>query len=224
MNNLQYRIPNEHLKLEQIHPSVKFGKGVVLGIGVIISENVVIGDNCFIGHYSFIRHDAKIGNNVSIRYGCLVDPNVIIGDGVQVHPMAIIAAGTVVEEKVHFGAKACSINTNKFGLHRDRDADYLPNVIKRGAIIAAGARLKGGVTVGRNSIVGFGSVVTKDVPDNEIWVGVPATKMGDVPEEDRVIYSQEKVSEGLVGYSDRINKKKPYPYSEFPDEMEGLFE
>lgn len=223
MNNLQYRIPNEHMKLEQVHPTAKFGKGVVLGIGVVVSKNVIIGDNCFIGHYSFIRHDAKIGNNVTIRYGCLIDPDVVIGDGVSVHPMAIIAAGTIVGDMVHFGAKACSINTNKFGLHRNRKSDYLPNVIKRGAIIAAGARLKGGVTVGENSLVGFGSIVTKDVPDNEIWIGVPAKKMGDVAEEDRVIYNQEKVSEGLANYSDEINKL-PHPYSEFPEESEGLFD
>jgi len=205
MNNLQYRIPNEHLKMHEIHPTAKFGEGVVLGIGVIISENVVVGDNCFIGHHTFIRHDAKIGSNVSIRYNCLIDPDVVIGDGAKVFPMAILGAGTIVEDKVYIGPKVCTINTNKFGLHRNRESDFVPPTIKYGAILATGSLVKGGVTVGRNSILGFGSVLTRDLPDNEIWVGNPARKIKDVDEKDRVIYSQEQVARKIGDYHDELN-------------------
>jgi len=192
MNSLQYRVHDERLVQPLIHPTAKLGENVVVGINVIVAENVVVGDNCFIGHNSFIRNNAKIGDRVSIRYSCLIDPYVIVGDDVKVFPFAILSTGTVVEDKAYIGPLSVCINTNKFGLHRSGDSDYIPPTIKYGAILATGSLVKGGATVGRNSILGFGSVLTKDMPDNEIWIGNPAKKYKDVGEEDRVIYSHEQ--------------------------------
>jgi carbonic anhydrase/acetyltransferase-like protein (isoleucine patch superfamily) len=74
--------------------------------------------------------------------------------------------------------------------------------------------IKPGVVVGRNSVLGLGSVLTKDIPDNEIWFGNPARKVKEVPEEERVIYGEAKVSKGIADYHEQLNREHPvWPYS-----------
>jgi len=200
MNNLQYRIPNEHLKMHEIHPTVKFGERVVLGIGVIIGPDVIIGDDVFIGHRCHIRHGSTIGNRTTIRTGCLVDPKCKIGNDVKIMPHAIVGGGTVLEDMVYYGPQCMTANTDRVGFHRIGDADYNPPVIKMGAVLATACVIKPGVTVGRNCVIGQLANVTKDVPDNEVWVGNPASKIRGVGEDDRVIHDQE-------------GEKQPWPYS-----------
>lgn len=206
MNNHQYRIPNEHIKLTAIHPTVKFGRGVVLGINVIIGPDVTIGDDCFIGHNTHIRHGSIIGDRVTIRTNCLIDPDCRLGNDIKIMPHAIVGGGTTIEDKVYYGPFSLTTNTNTIGFHRNRQADHAPPCIKMGAIIAAGCMIKPGVTIGKNSVLGMGSVLTKDIPDNEIWLGNPAKKVKDVDEDGMVIYDQEKVTETLVDYHDDLNK------------------
>jgi acetyltransferase-like isoleucine patch superfamily enzyme len=207
LNNLQYRIPNEHLKLEKVYPGTKFGERVVLGINVIIGADVIIGDDCFIGHNCHIRHGSTIGDRTTIRTGCLIDPNCRIGNDVKIMPHAIVGGGTVLEDMVYYGPQCMTANTNKIGFHRNGEADYDPPIIKRGAILSTACLIKPGVIVGRNSIVGLGAVVTRDIPDNEIWVGNPAAKIKEVGEEDRVIYGEAQVAKSVAEYHEDLNKE-----------------
>ena len=62
----------------------------------------------------------------------------------------------------------------KRGKERRNNVSYKPITIKDGAWIASGVIILGGVTIGKNSVVGAGSLVTKDIPDNELWFGSPA--------------------------------------------------
>jgi acetyltransferase-like isoleucine patch superfamily enzyme len=218
MNNLQYRIPNEHLKLHQIHPTVKFGNRVVLGINVIIGKDVVIGDDVFIGHNTHVRHESVIGNRTTIRTGCLIDPKCKIGNDVKIMPHAIVGGGAILEDKVYYGPQVMTANTNRIGVHRGQDADYAPIVVKMGAALYTACLVKAGVTIGQNCIIGMGAVVTKDVPDNEVWVGNPASKARDVKPEERIVYSQEQVGENLADYSQDL--KLGHPYDAFPKDVE----
>jgi acetyltransferase-like isoleucine patch superfamily enzyme len=188
--------------LPGIHPTVKFGKNAVLGINVIIGENVIIGDDCFIGHNCHIRNHSIVGDRTTIRTGCLVDPNCKIGNDVKIMPHAIVGGGCIIEDKVYYGPQCMTANTNRIGVHRGQDADYVPIVIKKGAVLYTGCLIKGGVTIGRNSIIGMGSVVTKNVPNNEVWMGNPAKKVRKVKDEEQIIVEEEK-----------SEVKQPWPYS-----------
>jgi acetyltransferase-like isoleucine patch superfamily enzyme len=207
MNNMQYRIPNEHLKMEEIHPSVKFGERVVLGIGVLIGPDVVIGDNVFIGHRCHIRHGSVIGNGTTIRTGCLVDPECKIGDFVKIMPHAIVGGGTTLEDFVYYGPQVMTSNTNRVGYHREVEADYAPPHVKRGAVLGTACVLKPGVVIGENSVIGQLSNVTKDVPDNEVWVGNPARFI-------KAVLLSDRIQEGK-SYPDhaQLDEKDPWPYS-----------
>ena len=60
------------------------------------------------------------------------------------------------------------------GQERQHSSDNKPIVIKDGVWIASGSIILGGVIIGENAVIGAGSVVTKDIPANQLWAGNPA--------------------------------------------------
>lgn len=120
----------------------------------VILPNAQIGENCNICSHCFIENDVVIGNNVTIKCG------VQIWDGIT------------LEDDVFVGANVTFTN-DKYPRSK-QSFNLLPITIQKGASIGAGSVILGGVTIGANSMIGVGSVVTKDVPAGELWYGNPA--------------------------------------------------
>ena len=121
----------------------------------VVFSNCTIGDNCNICSHCLIENDVKIGNNVTIKCG------VQIWDGIE------------IEDDVFIGANVTFTN-DKYPKSKNPDWTLLRTKICRGASIGAGSTILPGITIGTNAIVGAGSVVTKSIPDNELWLGNPA--------------------------------------------------
>ena len=121
---------------------------------VVILRDAVIGVNCNICSHCFIENDVKIGNNVTVKCGVFLWDGITVEDNVQIGPNV-----TFTNDKYPRAKQV-------FELQR--------TVIKKNASIGAAAVILGGVTIGENAMIGAGSVVTKDIPANELWVGNPA--------------------------------------------------
>lgn len=142
-----------------IHPlsdvqSKKIGKSTIIWQYAVILPDAEIGENCNINAFCFIENDVKIGNNVTVKCGVYLWDGISIEDNVQIGP------------NVNFTNDKYPRSKQPFPLQR--------TLIKKNASIGAGATILGGITIGENSLIGAGSVVTKDVPANELWVGNPA--------------------------------------------------
>ena len=148
--------------------------------------------------HQLIASDVKLGRNVRISgfvnlYGCEIGDETKIGAFVEVQKGAkigprckisshtFICEGVTIEEGVFVGHNVTFINdrypratTANGQLKTETDWHCERTFIKRGASIGSGATLLGGITVGKNAIVGAGSVVTRDVPTNAIVAGNPA--------------------------------------------------
>lgn len=172
-----------------ISRNIIMGENCTVGVGCVVEDNVVIGDNCFIGHYAIIRPNTTIGDNVDIRAYAFIANNVTIGSNVTIYQYANICAGAILEDKIYFGSKSICTNANIIKRYHPDDNDYIaePPLIKSGAIISTSCMLKPGITMGINSILGMGSLLTKSMPDNELWYGSPAKYMGRVPEGLKVV-------------------------------------
>jgi UDP-2-acetamido-3-amino-2,3-dideoxy-glucuronate N-acetyltransferase len=121
---------------------------------VVILPHAKIGENCNICAHCFIENDVIVGNNVTIKCGVYLWDGIVLEDNVQIGPNV-----TFTNDKYPRAKK-------DFTLQR--------TLIKNNASIGAGSTILGGVTIGENAMIGAGSLVTKDVPANELWIGSPA--------------------------------------------------
>lgn len=173
MNFNSYKINKSHgngkFKIEQFK---SIGKNVIFEKGVLVfhPENIEIENNVYIGHNTILKGYYK--NNIIIRAHTWIGQQcflhgaggLIIGKGVGIGP------GVIVLTSQH---DASDINLPVYftPLKFDRVE------IEDGSDIGAGAIILPGVKIGKGVIIGAGSVVTKSVPDYEIWAGVPARKI-----------------------------------------------
>lgn len=146
--------------IEMIHPladvqTASIGSDTRVWQYVVILPGAVIGNNCNINCHTFIENDVVLGDNVTIKSG------VFLWDGI------------CIEDNVFVGPNATFVN-DKYPKSKNYPEAYQKTIIKRGASIGANATILGGLIIGENSMIGAGAVVTRNVPNNEIWVGNPA--------------------------------------------------
>ena len=111
---------------------------------------------------AWLAGSARIGYGTVLLAGVVVTAAATVGDHVAVMPQAVVTHDDVVEDfctiaagvRLGGGARLC-----------------------RGSYVGAGALIREGVTVGVGALVGMGSVVTRDVPAGEVWVGNPARRL-----------------------------------------------
>lgn len=146
----------------------------------LISQDVQLGKNVKI--YNFVNlYGCKIGDNSKI--GCFVEiqKGVKIGKNCKISSHTFICEGVSIEDDVFVGHGVTFINdtyprstSESGGLQTEDDWECIPTYIKKGASIGSGATILCGITIGEKVIVGAGSVVTRDVPENTIVAGNPA--------------------------------------------------
>jgi acetyltransferase-like isoleucine patch superfamily enzyme len=135
-----------------------------------ISKSAKIGKNFKIWHFSYVGDNTEIGNDVSVGSLVHIDYNVKIGDNSRIEGSVYIPPLTVIGKNVFIGP--CATFTND---PYPMSPKMIGVVVEDGAIIGGRAVFKPGVRVGRNSVVGMASVVTKDVPPETVVMGHPAT-------------------------------------------------
>lgn len=123
---------------------------------------------------SNVYQTASIGTDGNIGAFCEIGNNVVIGDRVRIGAMSYLPEGVIVEDDAFIGPRFCGTNDKYPPSGKDQ---WQQTLIRKGARIGAGVTIICGVTIGQNALIGAGSVVTKDVPDNETWCGVPAQKL-----------------------------------------------
>ena len=162
----------------------KVGKNVYISETAIIYQDVEIGDNSKIFDFVVLREGTRIGKNSTIGNGVCGEPDVIVGDFCSINTQSHLTGGIIIEDRVFFGPNVTTTNTRKISFGRDYEVMREAPVIKNGARIGGGAVILAGITIGEQAMIGAGSVVTKNVPSREIWVGNPAHKLRDVPEDE----------------------------------------
>ena len=149
------------------------GRGAVIRSHTVIYAGNRIGDDFQTGNKVNIRESNEIGNNVSIGTLSVIEHHVRIGNGVRMHSQVFVPEFTVIEDDAWLGPNVVITNA-KYPLSPGVKETLAGPLIKKGAKIGANATILPGVVIGVNSLVGAGSVVTKDVPDNAVVAGNPA--------------------------------------------------
>ncbi len=132
-----------------------------------------IGEGTSIWQFCVILKEAVIGKNCNINCHVFIENKAIIGDNVTIKPGVQIWDGITLEDDVFIGPNVTFTN-DLFPKSKNLNFNLKETIVKKGASIGANATILAGITIGENSLIGAGSVVTKDVPANEIWFGNPA--------------------------------------------------
>jgi UDP-2-acetamido-3-amino-2,3-dideoxy-glucuronate N-acetyltransferase len=135
--------------------SKRIGNNTNIWQYVVILPGAIIGNGCNICAHCFIENDVIIGNNVTIKNGVYLWDGIRIGNNVFIGPNA-------------------TFTNDKFPRSKQYPSEFQKTIIEDWVSIGAGAVILGSTTIGKGAMIGAGSIVTKDVPPGELWVGNPA--------------------------------------------------
>jgi len=143
-----------------------------------VDEPCEIGKGTKIWHFSHIMKGAKIGENCIFGQNVNVAGGVVIGNNVKVQNNVSIYTGTIIEDDVFLGPSCVLTNVTNPRSQIVRHNLYEKTVFRRGVTVGANATIVCGIELGRYSFVAAGAVVTEDVPDYALMMGVPAKRAG----------------------------------------------
>ena len=145
----------------------------------IIDEKVSIGEGTKIWYFCHVQSGAEIGKNCSFGQNVNIANNVKIGNGCKVQNNVSVYEGVELEDDVFCGPSCVFTNdlTPRAKYPKGRQA-YKSTLIKHGASIGANATVVCGHTIGEWAMIAAGAVVTSNVPNHALMMGVPAKICG----------------------------------------------
>jgi UDP-2-acetamido-3-amino-2,3-dideoxy-glucuronate N-acetyltransferase len=143
-------------------------------------QSALIGEGTQVWQFVVILSGAQLGANCNVNAHCLIEGDVVIGNRVTVKSGVQLWNGARIEDDVFIGPNATFTN-DRHPRSKQYPRQFLSTIIRRGASIGANATILGGITIGEGAMIGAGSVVTRNVPAGELWVGNPARSRGPAP-------------------------------------------
>jgi UDP-2-acetamido-3-amino-2,3-dideoxy-glucuronate N-acetyltransferase len=143
-----------------------------------IDPGCTIGEGTAVWHYTHVMAGARIGAGCSLGQNVFVARDVVVGDNVKIQNNVSLYEGVTLEDDVFCGPSMVFTNVINPRSHVSRRHEYRKTLVRRGATIGANATIMCGHTIGEYAFIGAGAVVTGDVPEYALMLGVPARVAG----------------------------------------------
>ena len=151
---------------------------VTIHPSAIVDEGAVIGDGSRVWHFAHICCGARIGRDCSFGQNVFVGNDVVIGDNVKIQNNVSVYDAVTLEDDVFCGPSMVFTNVHNPRAAVSRKHEYRRTLVGRGATLGANCTIVCGVRIGAHAFVGAGAVVTRDVADFALMLGVPARQAG----------------------------------------------
>ena len=132
-----------------------------------------IPESTRIWQFCVVLPGAQIGENCNICSHCLIENDVVVGNNATIKSGVQLWDGVRIEDNVFVGPNVTFTN-DKYPRSKQYPEKFAQTILKKGCSVGANSTIVCGVTIGEKAMIGAGSVVTKDVPAGELWVGNPA--------------------------------------------------
>ena len=144
----------------------------------IIDEGATIGKGSIIWHWTHVCSGAIIGGNCSLGQNVFVGNNVTIGNNVKIQNNVSVFDNVTLQDEVFCGPSTVFTNVLNPRANISRKDEFRNTIVKKGATLGANSTIICGISIGKYSFIAAGAVVTKDVPDFAVMIGVPAKQDG----------------------------------------------
>jgi len=145
----------------------------------VVDNDVIIGNGTKIWHFCHIQSGARIGENCSFGQNVNISNNVIIGNGVKIQNNVSLYEGVELGDYVFCGPSCVFTNDlTPRAKYPKGQTGYKKTVVEEGASIGANATIVCGHKIGKWALIGAGAVVTTNVPNYALMLGVPAIRKG----------------------------------------------
>ena len=143
----------------------------------IVEEGAKIGEGTRIWHHAHVRSGCTIGTDCNIGKNCYIDENAVIGNKVKIQNNVSVYHGVAIEDNVFVGPSVVFTN-DRYPRAFSANWKVVPTRICEGASIGANATIVCGHNIGKWAMIAAGAVVTSNVPDHALMMGVPARLRG----------------------------------------------
>ncbi len=143
-----------------------------------VDDGAQLGEGTKVWHFSHVMSGAVIGERCILGQNILVSDGVVIGNNVKVQNNVAIYTGTVIEDDVFLGPSCVLTNVTNPRSQVIRHGLYEKTILRRGVTVGANATIVCGIEIGRYAFIAAGAVVTSDVPQYALMMGVPARQRG----------------------------------------------
>ena len=144
----------------------------------VVDQPCAIGAGTKIWHFSHIMANSRLGENCVIGQNVLVSPEVVVGNNVKIQNNVALYTGVELEDDVFCGPSMVFTNVVNPRSHIVRKHEFRKTLVKRGATLGANSTVVCGTTIGEYAFVAAGAVVTRDVPNFALIMGVPGRQVG----------------------------------------------
>lgn len=163
----------------------------------VVETTATIGEGTKIWHFVHVREEAEIGRACVLGHSVYIGKGVKIGDRVKLENRATVYQGVKIEDDVFVGPHVTFTN-DLYPRSHSPEWKFVPTLVKKSASIGASTVVICGVTIGRNAMIGAGSIVTKDIPPHALAYGNPAKIKGFVCNCGRQLKTEEETERHIV--------------------------
>jgi acetyltransferase-like isoleucine patch superfamily enzyme len=175
---LKIIVQNKLIKVKSIGPIISIGENCIIRSGTIIYSDVYIGSNCQTGHNVMIRENTKIGESSLIGTNTIIDGNVNIGRNTSIQTGVYIPLFSEIGNHVFMGPYS-KLTNDKYMMRKEYKLKG--PTIEDNVSIGANSVILPNIVLKEGTIIGAGSVVTKNTEKSDILVGNPAKLLKKIP-------------------------------------------
>jgi UDP-2-acetamido-3-amino-2,3-dideoxy-glucuronate N-acetyltransferase len=145
-----------------------------------------IGEDTFVWQFSIILKEASIGKRCNINCNVFIENDVFIGDDVTIKPGVQIWDGVLIRNNVMIGPNVTFTN-DRIPISKNKDYKNEKTIVNESVSIGANSTILCGLEIGAKTLIGAGSVLTKNTPPYTVWYGNPAVHKGYITDDSHLL-------------------------------------